>query len=85
MLDLSKAVVTVDASPETLAKFDRAVRYSQACGAQRIRMACEEQKEWDRKYLNDILMPGEKATLRFIIRSWWIYRVRPFVYRIMSG
>lgn len=81
MLDLNKAIVTVDTSSETLAAFDRRVRYSNATPEERRRMADEEQQEWNKKYLKDILMPGEKASLSFIIRSFWIYRLKPLLYK----
>ncbi len=57
MLDMSKAVVSVDTSEETLAKFDKRVRYSNATAEERRKMAEEEQKEWDEKNLADIKIP----------------------------
>ena len=56
MLDMSKAIITVDNSEETLAKFDRRVRYSNASEEERRKMAEAEQKEWDEKYLADVKM-----------------------------
>ncbi len=81
MLDMSKAIITVDASPETLAAFDRRVRYANATAAERRRMAEEEQQEWNRKYLKDIIMPWERPTLRFKLRCLWVYRIRPLLFR----
>ena len=69
---MSKAIVTVDNSPETLAKFDRRVAYANATPTERRAMANAEQKAWDEKYLKDILMPGEKATLRFTIKRCYL-------------
>lgn len=81
MLDMSKAIVTVDASPETLAAFDRHVRYANATAVERRRMAAEEQREWDKQYMRDVLMPGDKPTLRFKLRSLWVYRIRPMLFQ----
>ena len=54
ILDMSKAVVTVDNSEETLEKFDRRVKYSNATPEERRKMAEEEQKQWDEENLKDI-------------------------------
>ena len=84
MLDMSKAIITVDASPETLAAFDRRVRYANATPEERMRMAEKEQQEWNKKYLRDIIMPWERATLCFRLRCLWVYRIRPLLFRKRS-
>ena len=71
MLDLSKAIVTVDTRPETFEKFDRRVAYNRATPTERRAMALAENKAWDEKYLKGILMPGEKATLGFTVKRWF--------------
>lgn len=71
MLDLNKAIVTIDTSPETFEKFDRRVAYNRATPVERRAMALAENKAWDEKYLKGLLMPGEKATLGFTIKRWF--------------
>ena len=48
ILDMSKAIVTVDNSEETLAKFDRRKNYSNATEEERRKMAEAEQEEWNK-------------------------------------
>ena len=74
MLDMSKAIITIDNSPETLAKFDRRVRYANATPEERRRMANKEQEEWNKKYLKGILMPWDKPTLRYLLRR--LFRIK---------
>jgi len=57
MLDLSKAVVSVDNSEETLAKYEKRIKYSQGTDEERRAMAEAEQKAWDAEHLAGIEMP----------------------------
>lgn len=50
MIDMSKAIITVDTSEETLAKIERDRRYYNATPEEREKMADEEQKAWEAKY-----------------------------------
>ncbi len=47
ILDLNKAIVTIDNSKETLDKFDKRVRYSNATDKERRALAEQEVSEWN--------------------------------------
>lgn len=56
MVDMSKAVITVDKSEKAVADFERDQRYHNATSEERRKMADAEQKEWNDKNLSDVKM-----------------------------
>ena len=56
MVDMSKAVITVDKSEKAVSDFERDQRYHNATSEERRKMADAEQKEWNDKNLSDVKM-----------------------------
>ena len=71
MIDMSKAIITVDTSPETLKQVEWDMKFASATHEERREMADALQKEWNRKYLKGVLLPWEKETLGFRIKVWF--------------
>ncbi|MBQ9947474.1 MAG: hypothetical protein IJO91_03710 [Oscillospiraceae bacterium] len=62
ILDLNKAIVTIDNSKETLDKFDKRVRYSNATPQERRALAEQEVSEWNVNELQKFFSDSDNET-----------------------